>query len=404
MSTKTLTYNQEIAAPVSQVYRAFASAQGLQEWFGDVVEADPREGGRLYVWWNQGYYTSGQYVHLEENHKAAFSWHGLGEPAPTRVRVLLEENSDGAKLTLFHDDVPEDGAEIFDKEWSSALTNLKSVLETGIDKRQYDRPMLGFYVGGLVDENLQKRLNLPVDYGVHVAGVLDGMGAQKSGLQADDIIATIEDTEIRQFPDIGQVLGKHKGGDVVDTVIYRNGEKLDMKVELSKRPIPDFPPEPEKLAETCLAAYKDALAELKEAFADYTEDEASHSPGPGEWSAKEVVAHLIVSERWSHAAWDLHANGNKFPSYPGSSLLVQTIAKTYDVDSLLKELKFSVKLNVNLIKSLPKEYAANKGAYFASTNNYEQGIRTHFQQHTTQIKAALTAAREALSETEAVPA
>ncbi|HLF88404.1 MAG TPA: SRPBCC domain-containing protein [Anaerolineales bacterium] len=404
MSTKTLTYTQEVAAPISQLYRAFTSAQGLQEWFGDVVEADPREGGRVYVWWNEGYYTAGQFVHLEENHKVAFSWHGLGEPAPTRVRVLLEENGEGTKVTLFHDDVPESGAEAFDKEWPSALANLKSVLEKGVDKRQYDRPMLGFFVGGLVDENLQKRLNLPVDYGVHVSGVLDGMGAQKSGLQADDIIAVIESTEIRRFPDIGLVLGKHKGGDVVNTVVYRNGEKLDMKVELSKRPIPDFPPAPEQLAEIGLAAYKEELTALKEAFADYTEEEASHNPGPGEWSAKEVVAHLLVGERWSHAAWDLLANGNKGPAYPGSNLLVQAIAKTYDVESLLKELKYSIKLNMNLIRALPEKYYTNKASYFAAASNFEQGIRTHFQQHTAQIKTALTTAREALSESEPVPA
>jgi hypothetical protein len=326
-----------------------------------------------------------------------------------RVRVLLDEKgvdseSVRTKVTLFHDDVPEAAEAEMNKEWPKALTNLKSVLESGIDKRQFDRPMLGFFVGGLVDANMKTRLNLPVDFGVHVSGVLDGMGAQKSGLQADDVIATIAGTDIKQFQDIGAVLGKHKGGDVVNTVIYRNGEKLDLQVELSKRPIPDFPPEPEKLAEIGIAAYKEEFAVLKEAFEDYTEEEASHNPSPGEWSAKEVVAHLLVSERWSHAAWDLHANGNKFPAFPGSNLLVQAIAKTYDVESLLKELKYSIKLNMNMLKSLPEAYAANKGAYFASTNGFEQGIRTHFQQHVAQVKTVLASAREAISQKESLPA
>lgn len=404
MATKSLSYSQEIAAPISHVYRAFATAQGLQEWLGDVVEADPRVDGRLYIWWNQGSATSGTYLHLEENQKVEFSWQGMGEPAPTRVRVSLDAKDETTKLTLRHEEVSEEGAERYDNEWTNALANLKSVLETGVDKRLYDRPMLGFFVGGIVDENLKNRLGIPVDTGIHVAGVLDGMGAQKSGVKTDDVIFSIDGKEITTFPSIGQILGQHKGGDVVDTVIYRGAEKVDLPVELSKRPVPDFPPVPEQLAELGLAAYKEELANIKAAFEDYSEEEANQAPAEGEWSAKEIVAHLLVNERWSHAAWDLLSNGDKYPGFPGSKLLVKAIAQTYDVENLLKELKFSIHLHLQLIKSLPEAYYTNKGAYFTSTNGFVQGIHTHMQQHTAQIKAALTSAREKLSETKLEPA
>ena len=404
MATKSLSYSQEIAAPVSHVYRAFTTAQGLQEWLGDVVEADPRVDGRLYIWWNQGYATGGTYVHLEENKIVAFTWQGIGEPALTRVRVLLEASGEMTKVTLHHDEVPEEGAERYNLEWPGALANLKSVLETGVDKRLYDRPMLGFFVGGIVDEKLKNRLGIPVDTGIHVAGVLDGMGAQKSGVKTDDVIFSIGGKEITTFPSIGQILGQHKGGEVVDTVIYRGAEKVDLPVELSKRPIPDFPPAPEQLAELGLAAYKEELAHIKAAFEDYSEEEANHAPSEGEWSAKEIVAHLLVNERWSHAAWDLLSSGNKYPGFPGSNLLVKAIAQTYDVEHLLKELKFSIHLHLHLIKSLPETYYTNKGAYFTSTNGFLEGIHTHMQQHTTQIKTALTSAREALGETKLEPA
>ena len=185
MTTKLgVKIEERIAAPAAHVYRAFATAQGLQEWMADVAEADAREGGRLYIWWNAGFYMSGLYKEAVEKEKVSFSWHASGEPAPTQVAVSLDEEDGGTKVTLVHSGLGEGEAwegvaENFVREWKSSLANLKSVLETGVDARVYDRPMLGFYVGGLVDAPMQARLNLPVDYGIQVSGVLSGMRAKR---------------------------------------------------------------------------------------------------------------------------------------------------------------------------------------------------------------------------------
>ncbi|HUF40125.1 MAG TPA: SRPBCC domain-containing protein [Anaerolineales bacterium] len=400
---RTLTFSEYIAAPVSQVYRAFATQQGLQEWFADVVEADAREGGRFYAWWNVGFYANGLFKAAVKDEKVKFTWQAVGEPGETTVVVTLEPRDGGTQLTITHKGLGEgeawDAVETnYKREWPSGLSNLKSVLETGVDKRLYDRPMLGFFIGGLVDEAMQKRLNVPVDYGLHVAGTLPGMGAKRSGLKQDDVIAEVAGAEVRTFQTLGPVLSKYKGGEVLNTVIYRNGERIELDIELSRRPVPDFPPPPADLAKLGRAVYKDVLKELKTVLKGATDDETGRNPGDGEWSVREAMAHLLVGERTSQAAWDRLAENETFPGYPGSSRLTAAIAQAYSTKRLLKELKRSIAVNMTMIETLPEAYYENKGAYFVMANDYENGIRTHWAQHTEQIKTALEAARAAVAE------
>lgn len=393
MSTQTLTYTQEIQASPAQVYRAFTNAEALQEWFGDVVETEVRVGGRMYVWWNDGYATSGLFSQLEENQTVAFSWHGLGEPAPTNVRVSLTPRGDGTLITLHHEQVPADQADGYNQNWPLSLANLKSVLETGADKRLFDRPMLGFFIGGLVDEKLKARLELPVSTGMHVAGVIDGMGAQKSGLKGEDVIFAVDGVEITSFDSIRQVIGKHKGGDVVETIVYRGPEKVVLPVELSKRPVPAFPAPPADLAREGHDVYGEVLTKLDELLAHVTEEDACRQPAPGEWSVKEILAHLLINERWSQFSWALLPEGNKFPNFPGQ-LLVSALAQTYTLPELQAELRQSVKVHMTQIAALPETFAAQKGTYFLAANDFTQGVRNHFTQHTAQIQTALEAVRK----------
>lgn len=393
MSTQTFTFSQAVKAAPAQVYRAFTNAEALQEWFADVVEADAHPGGRVYFWWNAGYYAAGLYSTLEDKKKVAFSWQGLGEAVPTQVQVLIEPDGDGSHVTVLHADVPEAGAEAFAKEWPPALENLKAVLETGADKRLYDRPMLGFFIGGLVDENLKNRLGIPVNTGMHVAGVLEGMGAQKSGLKGDDVIHSVDGVEITSFDSIRQVTAKHKGGDVVEAVVYRGAEKIVLPIELSKRPIPAYPAPPADLAREAHDVYGEVLSKLDEVLEGVTEDEACHKANPGEWSVKEVLAHFLINERWSHFSWALIQEGNKFPNFPGQPL-VSALAQTYSLPELRTELRNSIKVHLNQIAALPETFAAQKGTYFLAGNDLVQGVRNHFGEHTTQIQTALEAARK----------
>jgi uncharacterized protein YndB with AHSA1/START domain len=377
-----LQFSQSIDAPVAHLYHAFTNAAALQEWFADVAEADARAGGRFYCYWNDGYYTAGVYESVEENYKVVFTWNGLNEPVPTTVEVILKERDGGTEVSLSHS-LPGTGAEwdalakSIKENWPPMLDNLKSVVETGVDLRFYQRPLLGFYVGGLVNDTLKERFNLPIDQGMHVAGVVEGMGAQKSGLQADDVIHTIDGTVMAEFQSLPPVMERHKGGDIVKAVVYRSGEKVELDVELSKRPIPEFPAQPDELAQQAEAVYDDVLADLDAVMAGVSEDVASLAPAKGEWR-------------------DRLPEGQKFPPYPGSARTVDAIAQTYTAEALLKELRLSIRLQINLIRSLPEEFSTRKGGYFASANSFDSGVRTHWGQHTRQIETALEAVQKSL--------
>ncbi len=73
-----------------QVYRAFTNATVLREWFCDVATVSPNAGGRIYMAWDDGYYTSGSYLVLKEFKAVAFTWFGRGEPRETRVSVRIK--------------------------------------------------------------------------------------------------------------------------------------------------------------------------------------------------------------------------------------------------------------------------------------------------------------------------
>ena len=57
---------RELKADVQQVYQAFTNATVLREWFCDIATVSPNSGGRIYMAWDDGYYTSGYYLTLKE--------------------------------------------------------------------------------------------------------------------------------------------------------------------------------------------------------------------------------------------------------------------------------------------------------------------------------------------------
>src|SRR3972149_11998202 len=100
MNTQTLSFSQMVKAPPAEVYRAFTNATALREWLCNIATVAPRAGGRLYLWWNTGYYTSGEFITAELHEKIAFTWHGRGEPAPTKVQITFTAKDGGTHVNL----------------------------------------------------------------------------------------------------------------------------------------------------------------------------------------------------------------------------------------------------------------------------------------------------------------
>ncbi|MCB0104212.1 MAG: SRPBCC domain-containing protein, partial [Anaerolineales bacterium] len=299
----TVTAEILVKAPVKFAYRAFTNATAIREWLCDVATVIPRPHGRMYLWWTGDFYTSGHYLEVEENKLVKFRWFSNIDPTPTEVTVTFTEKDGGVNVRMDHE-VPSDDswknmADGFREQWASSLRNLKSILETGVDLRIAERPMLGIVPGDFTEEQA-KSLGVPVREGLRIDGTVEGMGAQKAGIQRDDVLVGMGGKPItNDFASMQNALAGKKGGDVLEVEFYRGAEKKTVQMELGKRPMPDVPFNPVELAKQARAMYEPALIEVQKCFDGVSDEQAMQRPAPQEWSALEVMAHLIQNERFN---------------------------------------------------------------------------------------------------------
>lgn len=389
-----------VDAPPKMVYRAFTNATSLREWLCDVatVEAHPR--GRMYLWWRGDFYSSGHYSELDENKRMKFRWYSSTDSAPTEVTVSIKEQDGGTLVHLDHE-VADDPAwsktaETFRKNWDESLENLKSVLETGIDLRIANRPMLGIVPGDFTEEQA-KALGVPVREGLRLDGLVDGMGAQKAGLQRDDVLVEMAGHPIRNdVNSLPNAIAGKKGGDRIEVIFYRGPEKRTVMMELSRRPMPDVSFKPAELASDARALYEAALAEVEKCFEDVSEEDAMARPDPKEWSALEIVAHLIHGERYNQIfLTDLIDGYERVADGFGNNVdeQVQATIKAYPSIALMLEgLRRAVEETLAYVSLLSDEFAANKGSYYRFGFGLLQP-NFHINAHVRQIKDTLTAVR-----------
>lgn len=400
MAPITLKFEAYIPAAPAQVYRLFTNASALREWLCDLATVDPRPGGRLYLYWNSGYYTSGEYTALEAGKSVAFIWCGGGDPGRSQVSVLFEPQERGTRLALAHS-LPDDQGEWqkvvqeVNKGWPDSLENLASVMDTGQDLRLINRPMLGITLSDFTPEQARK-LGVPVEKGLRIDSVVDGMGAQAAGLQPDDVIVRIDDQETTNFFAIPSVMAGKRAGDRVQVQYYRGPELFSVLMELSRRPLPHIPPDPQQLAQAVEQIYARCILLLDETFAGVSDLEAGFHPAEGEWSAKEVLAHLIHGERSNQ--FDLADRITGFERWAddwGGNPHCQvqaTVAANPTLAGLLDELKRLYAETVALLARLPQDFVERRGSYWQVAFNFIQED-THLDGHIEQIRAAIQAAR-----------
>lgn len=403
MNSESLKFTQFVKATPLEAYRAFTNSTNLREWLCHVATVNPRPGGRLYLWWQTGYYTCGEYTLTQPKEKVAFTWLGRGEPTPTRVEVTFTPQDGGTLVGLEHSGIGSSEAwsgargEI-EKGWTRGLENLASVMETGEDLRFVLRPMLGILLGELDDERAQK-LGVPVKEGMRLDGVVDGMGAQAAGLRSNDVIVSMAGKPIVNYDSLANVLATHRAGEKIEVVFYRGPEKKTVMMELSKRPIPEIPWSAQELAEKASRIQAGILDELDKFVTGVTEAEAAFKPGPEEWNIKENIAHLIHGERGFQSFITELIDGNERHVDDWGDNVNAYIEATVAVYPTLADIvaahQCACQETIELLSRLPESFIARKGTYwrlaFAALEN-----PFHFASHLSQMQATLDAARAAV--------
>jgi hypothetical protein len=339
-------------------------------------------------------------VVLVPDRSVTFTWFGRGESAPTQVEVTLAEQDGGTLVTMAHSLPAGEGwqpiAKGFKHEWDVSLGNLASVLETGLDRRIFDRPMLGVNPGDFSAEQA-KQLGVPVTTGLRLDYVGEGMGAHAAGLQRDDVLVSLGGVPLSDFASLASALRSKKGGDQVEVVFYRGPEKKTILMELSRRPVPDVPFNITELVRRVRARYDESLAALEKTFQGVTEEEASFHPAPDEWSAKEVLGHLVLGDQFFPNYYLALLQGQELWSdgWGGNSNeLTRAAVSAYpSVPELLEELRRLSNMMVAFIETWPVEFLDRKGSYFRTAWQLLEG-QTHTQAHLAQIQEAITASRK----------
>ncbi len=384
-------------------FEAVTRASELREWMCDRAETQVWPGGRYEVRWQSGYRAEGTFTELDPPHRAAFTWRGTGEPGETAVAFTFAPVNEGVEVSLVHSGFGAGAAwdsalAASEQGWAGGLENLKSTLEAGVDLRLARQPFLGIHLD-LLDPERAAQEGIAAERGIYVLGTVEGSGAEAAGLGKGDVILTLGGQPTPGFQELTTALRAHRAGDVVDLQLVRGQVRETVTVALGQRPQVEVPGTAEALASLLAERYGEVNAQLKAAVDGLAEEDAERAPAPGEWSVKQVLAHLSSDERWSlFILVNIAANGwlDAEPITPDQipGQLGAVLAVTPTLPGLLKRLYADEAEIVAFLRRLPEETLAHR-ARFRRIGQMVLLGPDHTREHIGQIERTIEATSDA---------
>lgn len=118
----------------------------------------------------------------------------------------------------------------------------KEVMTELIDQGHVTRGWLGLSLNTLNDD-IRKTVNYPKGDGAVIAGVIRGGPAFNGGLRPGDVIISLNNKAVASPSDVLSIAAKLKPEVPAPIAIIRNGETLDFRVVIGKRPVKTPTPE-----------------------------------------------------------------------------------------------------------------------------------------------------------------
>jgi uncharacterized protein YndB with AHSA1/START domain len=398
---QTVTVTRTINTPAANIYRSFTDRDWITDWFADGAEVRAAVGGHAFFNWTTGYYAIGQFTTLTPSEQVGFTWRGVGETTDTQIDVTIREESGVSGLTVTLSGVNPDAASEVRREWETRLDNLVSVQETGANRRITDRVIIGIFPGAVTEADAAQ-------YGIEPGGfskvnnVIPGYSAESAGILAGDIILEAEGQPVTNDRPIGVILAGRKPGDTATVIYGRGGERHTAQITLKGYPIPALAADFNALADSLEAYYTRFNGEIEAVFAGINEAAASHHPKgvsapesgeSNEWNAKQVLAHLILNERYLHNMIGGYLQGPEPSGYPNNnSARINAIVSTFgSAQALISELRRARAETVATLRGLPATFDRQRSALWWL--NFEfNGPHQHDEEHFAQIQAALAEA------------
>ncbi len=222
-------------------------------------------------------------------------------------------------------------------------------------------------------------------------GVEEGLCAANAGLQTGDLLVKFGGQKTATLGDLGEALSQHQAGDKVKFLFYRGADKLSAKGQLSRRPALEVPTNAETLAEGVSKLYDRFTVDLEALLKEASEEQAEYRSDPAEWSTKEVLAHLIATER-EIQSWIVRVEAQEadFGLRANQPVRLRAIISTFPLlASLAAELKRNQGETLAMAYELPEEFVRRRRSYWRVGYTLLQIATSHLPDHLAQMRAML---------------
>lgn len=113
------------------------------------------------------------------------------------------------------------------------VTMMSKVVEDIIEFGETQRGVIGVSIQDL-DNELANELGLKITEGVHVVEVIKDGAAEAAGLLEDDVIVGVDGKNVKNTPQLQELIGRGRPGDQVKLNINRSGKTKEVTVTLKK--------------------------------------------------------------------------------------------------------------------------------------------------------------------------
>ena len=115
----------------------------------------------------------------------------------------------------------------------------RRVAEQLIETGEVQRAVLGVQIQAVTPLD-QEALDLPSIAGVRIDGFTDLPGqenpAREAGLELQDVVLEVAGQEVETPSELQEAIAFHQPGDVVELVVWRDGDRRNVRVKLGERP------------------------------------------------------------------------------------------------------------------------------------------------------------------------
>lgn len=123
------------------------------------------------------------------------------------------------------------GASIDNIGFAIPMDDVYNIITSIIEKGYIEKPYIGVSVISVSGET--QKYGLP--QGAAVQSLTDDGPAKAAGLQVNDIITKVNDTEITSSNDLVKTIGACKPGDRITLTLYRQGQTMEISLEVAQK-------------------------------------------------------------------------------------------------------------------------------------------------------------------------